>query len=101
VGQEKDDNVQRDESEGDVGPAAAAHVFVPQRNEQFVFSPKVKPGWADVRSVWFSIGLFERHLRAARYRCYQSVSLTRRYPAHEKMGSMESVFRQSPATAAV
>jgi hypothetical protein len=36
VGQEKDDNVQDDESEGDVGPAAAAHVFVPQRNEQFV-----------------------------------------------------------------
>jgi hypothetical protein len=78
VGQEKDDNVQRDESEGDVGPAAAAHVFVPQRNEQFVFSPKVKPGLADARSVWFRIGLFERHLRAARYRCYQSVSLTRR-----------------------
>ena len=33
VGQEKDDNVQRDEGEGDVRPAAAAHVFVPQRNE--------------------------------------------------------------------
>ena len=44
VGQEKDDNVQRDESEGDVGPAAAAHVFVPQRNEQFVFSPKRETG---------------------------------------------------------
>jgi len=34
VGEEEDDHVQRDESKGNVGPAPAAHVFVPQRNEQ-------------------------------------------------------------------